>query len=218
VYVESAHRREDLRALVAIARDAGWHFAAGTRLDDALPGIKWDRLLLPPLRERPDDLRALAGWYLEVHTRRLGLPKRAFDRGMWALLHAHRWPGNHRELEMFVIQVLGRVDQPMVRGAALPADLRALLSPHAEAEREVESFEEMARVRLQPVVRAYTPGPSGTLHELVVRSAERALLQLVLARTQGNRKAAAALLGLARNTLQARIRVLGLDATGRETG
>ncbi|MES2640059.1 MAG: helix-turn-helix domain-containing protein [Myxococcota bacterium] len=218
VYLESAHRHDDLRALVGAARDAGWRVVGGTRLDEAVPAIKWDRLVLAPLRERPDDLRALTTWYLDQHTRRMGLPKRTLDRGVWALLHAHRWPGNHRELEMFVVQTLGRVDQPVIRGATLPEELRALLLPQAEAEREAEGFEEMARVRLLPVVRAYSPGPGDSLHALVIRSAERALFQLVLARTQGNRKAAAALLGVARNTLQQRIEALGLGSIGRAGG
>jgi DNA-binding protein Fis len=65
------------------------------------------------------------------------------------------------------------------------------------------------------VVRAWSPGPEDTLHALVIRSAERALFQLVLARTQGNRKAAATLLGVARNTLQQRIETLGLGSIGR---
>ncbi len=216
LYLESVHRRDDLRAVVGAAREAGWRVIGSTRLPEPVPGIKWDRVVLPPLRERPDDLRGLTGWYLHLHTRRMGLPKRRLDRGLWALLNAHRWPGNHRELEMFVVLALGRVDAPILRAATLPADLQSLLSPHAEAEREAESFEEMARTRLAPVVRAFTQGPGDTLHALVVGSTERALIQLVLARTQGNRKAAAALLGMARNTLHARIIGLGLDASGKD--
>ncbi len=215
VFLESVQRFDDLRGAVSAARGAGWRVVGGTRLAEAPAAIKWDRLVLAPLRERPDDLRALATWYLDDHTRRMGLPKRTFDRGLWALLHAHRWPGNHRELEMFVVQALGRVNQPVIRGATLPEELQALLLPHAEAEHEAESFEEMARLKLLPVVRAYAPGGVDTLHALVVRSAERALFQLVLARTQGNRKAAATLLGVARNTLQQRIEALGLGSIGR---
>lgn len=215
LYVESAQRHEDLRAVIAAARAAGWRVIGGTRLDDPVPAIKWDRLVLAPLRERPDDLRNLTAWYLDEHTRRMGLPRRTLDRGMWAMLHAHRWPGNHRELEMFVVQLLGRLDQPVIHGAELPAELRTLLLPQAEAEREAESFEEMARWRLLPVVRAYAPGPAGSLHALVIRHTERALFQLVLSRTQGNRKAAAALLGVARNTLQQRIESLGLGSIAR---
>lgn len=217
IYLESAHRREDLRAVMDAARAAGWRVVGGTRLAEDPPGIKWERLPIRPLRERPDDIRGLGTWWIDEHCRRMGLPRRSFDRGLWALLQAHRWPGNQRELEMFVVEALGRVDQPVIRGATLPEELRALLLPTAEIDRDAEGFEEAARLRLLPVVRAYAPGGDVTLHELVVGSAERVLIQLVLARTQGNRKAAAALLGLARNTLQARIEALGLGTIkGRE--
>ncbi|MFZ5481016.1 MAG: helix-turn-helix domain-containing protein [Myxococcota bacterium] len=212
VFFESAHRRPELRAHVRQAQDLGWRVVCGSRLPEPIPGIAWARLVLTPLRERPTDLRQLAQHYLDQHARRMGLPRRSLDRGMWALLHAHRWPGNARELEMFVVQVLGSVDAAVVRGAELRDDLRALLLPRAEGP-GVESFEEMARARLLPVVTAYSPGGTDTLHEIVVASAERALIQLVLARTQGNRKAAAALLGIARNTLQARIEALGLGSS-----
>jgi DNA-binding NtrC family response regulator len=211
VLFESAHRRPDLRAAVREAQDRGWRVVCASRVPEPIPGIAWARVVLSPLRERPGDLRLLAQHYLDQHARRMGLPRRAFDRGMWALVHAHRWPGNARELEMFVVQVLGAVDTPMIRGAELRDELRALLLPRAEGP-GVESFEEMARVRLAPVVAAYAPGGTDTLHDIVVASAERALIQLVLARTQGNRKAAAKLLGMARNTLQQRIETLGLGS------
>jgi transcriptional regulator of acetoin/glycerol metabolism len=212
LYAESLHRAPDIKDLVARAAEAGWRFIGGSRREDVPGGVKWERLSLAPLRERPDDLRALATHYLDVHSRRMGLPKRSFDRGMWALLHGHRWPGNHRELEMFVVQVLGRVDASIIRGSALPEEVRAALLPASEAEQEAESFEEMARIRLQPVVKAWARGGDTSLHELVVGSAERALIQLVLARTQGNRKAAAELLGLSRNTLNQRIEGLGIGS------
>lgn len=213
LYVKEVHGLPGAADVVRRAQEAGWRVVAGSRLAEPVAGVGWTRLSLPPLRERPADLRALAEHYLEVHARRMGLPKRRFDRGMWALVLAWTWPGNARELEAFVVQVLGNVDQPTIRGATLPAELRALLVARVEPGGEVEGFEEMARARLAPVVSAYQPAAGApTLHELVVGSAERALIQLVLARTQGSRKAAAALLGLARNTLQARIERLAVDA------
>ena len=54
------------------------------------------------------------------------------------------------------------------------------------------------------------PGAALDLHTLVVESTERALLRLVLTRTAGNQKAAAQMLGLARNTLHAKALHLGL--------
>ena len=80
---------------------------------------------------------------------------------------------------------------------------------------DIAGFEDAAEERLREVVGQYTPGPGTTLHGLVMDSAERALLRLALGRTGGNRKASAALLGIARNTLASRSRALGLES-GRE--
>jgi DNA-binding NtrC family response regulator len=57
------------------------------------------RLELPPLRERREDLPALARALLERTAARLGLPSRPCDAGLLARLAAHAWPGNVRELE-----------------------------------------------------------------------------------------------------------------------
>ena len=63
------------------------------------------------------------------------------------------------------------------------------------------------------MVQSFAPGPGPTLHDLVVGAAERALISLALARTGGNRKAAATLLGLSRNTLADRIHTLNISVS-----
>jgi DNA-binding protein Fis len=213
LYLSAAHEHADVRDVVARAAAHGWSVIAGTRTPDAALAVSWVRLAVVPLRERPDDLRALATAALDTHARRLGLPRRSFDRAAWALIFAHRWPGNARELEDFVIAALAASDGPVIRGAALPPEVQVLLQPRTGTADQVESFEEMARARLAPVVRAYDPGPGVSLRDIVVDAAERALFALALARTGGNRKQAAALLGVARNTLQTRVERLGITAT-----
>lgn len=216
VYFPAAHRQDPERIRAALA--LGWRVAAGARDEDPLPGVHFARVHLPPLRERPDDLRQLAQLYLDHHGVRLGLGRRRLDRGAWALLHAHRWPSNARELEAFVVDLLVATQGSVVRGTTMPPDLRARLMPRPGDEGELESFEVAARARLAPVVALWETAGERTLHAHVIDATERALLPLVLARTEGNRKRAAALLGLARNTLQARITRLGLDSGRPDDG
>ena len=131
-----------------------------------------------------------------------------------ATLHTWRWPGNGRELEEFVLALLAEVPGPTFRADDLtPGLLARLRAPVDAAAREVGGFEELAEDRLRPVVGAFRPGNGPSLHRLVIDATERALLTLVLARTGGNRKAAAELLGVARNTLLARIRELRISAS-----
>ncbi len=212
VYLPAAHLQDPAALRAGIA--AGWRIVVGARSEDPLPGVPFVRLALPPLRERPDDLRALTLAYLEHHAVQLGLPRRRLDRGMWALMHAHAWPDNQRELEQFVLDLRASVHDPILRVANLPVALRTRLEPHAAMTPDLGSFEEVVRARLSTVVERWEPGPGPALYDHVVDGVDRALLPLVLLRTDGNRKRAAALLGMARNTLQTRIERLGLAARG----
>lgn len=216
LYIEAAHRRDaaEVRALVRDATGLRWRVTAGSRAGEAPVGVGWAELRIPPLRERPNDLDALAQHYADLHAARLGLGRRRLDRSLLAAMHAWRWPGNQRELEDFVVAALQELPGTTLRAADMPDGLAARLRPPAEVtSQHVGGFEEMAEERLRPVVAAYAPGGDVTLHELVIASTERVLLTLALARTGGNRRAAAELLGLARNTLQARLRDLRISAS-----
>lgn len=216
LYLEAVHRRDagEVRAVVRDALALDWRVSAGSRGGEAVAGLDWERVLLPPLRERPNDLAALANAYLEAHAHRLGLGRRSLDRAFLAQLLAWRWPGNQRELERFIVHAVKEMPGPVLRGATLPASVVALLQgPLDSATLQVGGFEELAEQRLRPVVQSFAPGPGPTLHDLVVGAAERALLSLALARTGGNRRAAATLLGLSRNTLADRIRTLNISVS-----
>jgi transcriptional regulator with PAS, ATPase and Fis domain len=56
-------------------------------------------LELPPLRERKEDIPALAEFFLDRHSRRLGRPRLRLAASLLKRLQAHEWPGNVRELE-----------------------------------------------------------------------------------------------------------------------
>lgn len=216
VYFASASQRESLRGDVRAARAAGWAVAAGTRERTAPGGAAWVEVQLPPLRERPEDLRALGQMLLDDQAHRLGLPRRSFDRSLWNDVLAHRWPANARELEEFVVAAVAAVDRAVIRAKDLPpAVARRLAPPDDRVEGELGGFEAVAAARLAPVVQAYTPGGGTSLWEIAMGATTRVLLRLALARTEGNRKAAAELLGIARNTLAAHIEKYGLSAAPR---
>lgn len=214
LFVESSEKREtgEIRALTREATALGWRVAIGTRAAEAPSGVDWVRVMLPALRTHAADVRPLATLYLERHCQRMGLPLRSFDRELWSLLAGWRWPGNLRELEMFVVQALSQTSRKVITGRSLPPGVSRLLQlDHDATAQDIAGFEDAAEARLRDVVGQYTPGPGTTLHSLVMDAAERALLRLALNRMGGNRKASATLLGIARNTLASRSRALGLE-------
>ncbi len=211
------------RALEQVQRasDLGWRVVVGTRR--ALPrGLgEWALLHLQPLRERPDELHKLTLLYVNTHRKALGLPRRRLGKGTWALVHSYTWPRNARELETFVLSLLSAVDRTLILPRHLPAEVLALVSPRPDAAAvgAAAAFEDLVDAPIRRVVDLYEPGGELTLHRLVLDGAERPLLRAVLARTGGNRKAAAALLGLSRNTLKAHeMRLLGTGGSGGSGG
>lgn len=190
----------------------GWKLLTTSRRPPPPALSTWRHLRLAPLRERQDELRGLALLYLERHRRRMRLPRRRFDRALWAKMRRHRWPRNAQELEAFVVQALVNSQGPVVAAAALSPRIIELIEPQADEAllAHTEGFEELVEQRLRPVVEQLEHRTGLGLHKLVIESTERALLRLALLRTGGNQKAAAKLLGVARNTLHTKAVRLGL--------
>ena len=219
IYVERVDERlpEAVDALSHQVRRAGWRFLVGSRraVPDLVGRGTWNHLHLVPLRERPEELRRLTRLYLDRYRRQLGLPRRRFQRSLWALVLSHRWPGNARELETFVVQALTGTQDSVIRAEALPESVRRLVdpAPDAQAMDLAAAFETVVEARLRALVQQVEPDSGIAVRRLAVDATERALYRLALARTGGNQLAAAQLLGIARNTLRsraARLGVLGL--------
>ncbi|MBX3461589.1 MAG: sigma-54-dependent Fis family transcriptional regulator [Planctomycetes bacterium] len=94
--------RVDVRVLAATNQDLPAMVAAKTFREDLYYRLHVVRVHLPPLRERGDDVVALAGHFLAAATARNGLPPRRLGKGAAAWLRAQPWPGNVRQLRNVV--------------------------------------------------------------------------------------------------------------------
>jgi len=201
------------------AGKAGWRMMGGTRVKglDNPELAHWTPVRLRPLRERHDDLKALTRLYVERYRRRQGLPRRRLDRSMWPLILSHPWPGNGRELETFAMQLVTSCPGPTFRARDLPEAVSRLLesAPDAALREQAVSFEELVEARLRPMVQQFELGSDVGLYRLAIDATERALIRLALSRTRGNQKAAASLLGVARNTLRTKATELGVTPPSR---
>jgi transcriptional regulator with AAA-type ATPase domain/TolB-like protein len=143
-------------------------------------------LWLPPLRERQEDIDLLADYALTRVCEKYGLPPSNLSPDARRALHAYRWPGNVRELNSVIERVLLLSPAPIITAEAL-----GLHGPSpAPVDRVAEG----------------EPPPFGDL--------ERDRLAAALARTGWNISRTAALLGITRNTVRARIARYGLRAPG----
>ncbi|HVF41827.1 MAG TPA: sigma 54-interacting transcriptional regulator [Pyrinomonadaceae bacterium] len=146
-------------------------------------------VLLPPLRERAEDIPLLAGYFAQKHSRRMNKRIDAIPSETIEALCRYRWPGNVRELENFIERAC-----ILTRGRELQAPLAELESPA------------LAGGGGSPA----TVSPAGLLS---LADAERAHIEEVLRHTKGvvgGRGGAAEILGLPISTLRGRMKKLGL--------
>jgi transcriptional regulator with GAF, ATPase, and Fis domain len=83
----------DVRVIAATRRDLDAEVAAGRFRDDLFFRLAVARLLLPPLRERPEDIELLARYFWSLHAEHAAFPEEVLGR-----LRSYAWPGNVREL------------------------------------------------------------------------------------------------------------------------
>jgi two-component system NtrC family response regulator len=89
----------DVRVIAATNRDLRQLVAEGRFQDDLFYRLHVVPIVVPPLRDRIEDIPMLAAYFADKHARRNGKPIAALDDGVVASLQAHHWPGNVRELE-----------------------------------------------------------------------------------------------------------------------
>jgi anaerobic nitric oxide reductase transcription regulator len=181
---ETVTRRADVRVVSATNADLEQRVRAGRFRQDLWFRLKVERLLMPPLRERGDDVLLLARHFLRQHAPERGGAPPGLSREAEEALLAHSWPGNVRELKN------------EMRRAGVRAVGRAV---------EVEDLS--AELHARPARRA------GTLRE-AVRRFETGLILDALERHHGNVARTAAELGVTRQALWGKTRRLGLVSEG----
>jgi two-component system, NtrC family, nitrogen regulation response regulator NtrX len=137
---------------------------------------------VPPLRERLDDLRHLAEYFLEDFCHRNNFKPKRMEEGIWEILQGYRWPGNVRELR----NVIERM---------------AILTPADCITKESIPFE--IRMPRETVVRS-------SLEETRT-DAERNRIRQALDESRWNISAAARSLGIDRTNLHKRIKALHIS-------
>jgi DNA-binding NtrC family response regulator len=198
--------RTDVRLIAATHRDLKAWLEDGRFRPDLYYRLSAFSVDLPPLRERSDDLPMLVRHYLSRLGRELGrevveVAPAAMDR-----LREYSWPGNIRELQNVLRQALLRL-----RGRVLLSEFLPEL-PHAPDR--VGSRGSLAPcdpdLELKAFVRHRLAGGTTSLLQETQQWMEEIVLPLVLEHTQGNRRQAARILGVARQTLRSKLRELGV--------
>ncbi|HBE3217714.1 TPA: sigma-54-dependent transcriptional regulator [Escherichia coli] len=88
----------DIRIISATNQNLAQFIAEGKFREDLFYRLNVIPIILPPLRERQEDIELLVHYFLHLHTRRLGSVYPGIAPDVVEILRKHRWPGNLREL------------------------------------------------------------------------------------------------------------------------
>lgn len=193
------HHRVDVRLIAATNRDLKTEVAEGRFRPDLYHRLSVYPLVVPPLRERGEDINLLAGFFLERDQRRLGLRGVRLSRRARQWLTAFDWPGNVRELEHALSRgIIRALSEGQPRDRVIELDSRHLGN---------ESLPPSERPKVPPLI----PG----LDSLPLREAlddfRRALIRQRLKDHGGSKAAAAQSLGVDRGNFSRLIKRLEID-------
>jgi len=190
------------RIIAATARDLRKEASEGLFREDLFYRLNVVRILLPPLRERRDDIPLLLTHFLSRLGPVLHAATRGFDADALHRLCTYAWPGNVRELRNVVERVLvlhGR--EPTLSVLQLPEEFHA---ESACSDPEALSEPAFSAVPLAP------PAADGLTLEAAVSAYERQLIADALRQAGGILTRAAEKLGTTRRILRYKMEKLGL--------
>ncbi len=188
--------RVDVRLIAATNRDLEKETEAGRFRKDLFYRLNVVPIVLPPLRDRSDDVPGLVTHFIEKYNKRLNKKIEGIAEEALVLLRAWPWPGNIRELENLMERVILFADGPRIEARDLPEAVRGGMQA-------APSFHTGA-----------TPAPGETPLKdfLKQRQAEieKSFIVQALAKTDGNVTRAAKLLQISRKSLQTKMKEFGL--------
>ena len=176
----------DVRVIAATNKDLEKEVREGRFREDLFYRLNVVPVLVPPLRERKEDIPDLAGHFLSVYREKNKKEVKEISKKGLDLLVRYDWPGNVRELENCIERAVIIARGEVIAPADFPPQIQSL-----------SSEKEDSGIRL----------PAGaTLQEV-----EKALILKTLEDTGGNRSRAAEIMGINRRTLQNKLKEYGIQ-------
>lgn len=161
----------DLRVISASCRNLQDLVNAGRFREDLLYRINTVTILIPPLRERSDDIALLAELFLSRHGAHKQVPVTDINNDAMQILKRFSWPGNVRQLEHVIERAVALSTHPILSIDDLPLELLGEAVEGSQNQRR--SFETLGALQREKVL---------TVYEATGRNKEQAARQLGISR------------------------------------
>ncbi len=212
--------RVNARIIAATDCDLECAVAEGRFREDLYFRLNIVSITLPPLRQRRDQIPALADRFLQYYTDRYNRPRSGLSEEALRLFDEYSWPGNVRELKALMKRAVMSGSDDSIREElrqALSAG-RTLASPipALQPRRDEPRNDSTPATTSQPPLASVTQAPvvTGSLKAIArsaAREAERELIYRTLQQTRWNRREAAEILGVSYKALLYKIKEAELD-------
>lgn len=199
---ESRTIRVDTRVVAATNQLLEDEIEAGRFRDDLYYRLNVVSIHLPPLRERRDDIPALARHFMHKYSEENRRETPELNTEMGKLLLEYDWPGNVRELENYIERAIVLSNGQMLSAEAMarPGRRRSMRSSGIRSNDVQGLIQNLIRVGIQSI-----PSEGGMLYQRLVGGVERELIEQVMQMCSNVQVKAAARLGINRNTLHKKL-------------
>ena len=207
---DNATVKVDVRVIAATNVDLQEEVARGNFREDLFYRLNVVSIYLPPLRNRREDIPRLIDYFLDKYNGINERKLRRISREMLNVLLRYPWPGNVRELENAVERAVVLSNGEDFTEDLLPLSVR-MFAASRRTNQASESIETLTRRLADQAISDYEMR-EGEIYSLVINQIEQALIDRALAKCGGVKTKAADFLGINRNTLNKKVKELGIEA------
>jgi len=135
----------DVRIIAATNKNLEEEVKKGTFRLDLLYRLNIFNIIVPPLRERKQDIPLLAEYFIEKYNKQLGLHIKSISKLAMSYLQDYQWPGNVRDLENAIHSAMILAQDEVIRVENLPLRIRGYPEPLNEADLAEIGLEEQVK-------------------------------------------------------------------------
>jgi two-component system nitrogen regulation response regulator NtrX len=185
----------DVRVVASTSRNMAEAIKNGHFREDLYYRLNVVPVAIPPLRQRRDDIAALAAHFVKLYSKQSGQPARPVSQGAIVALQNYDWPGNVRQLRNVIewVMIMGAGDKEPIEKKDLPPEITG--EAPAGGESRAAAMQDYLTYPLREAREAF----------------ERDYLERQLARFGGNISKTAAYVGMERSALHRKLKTLDLS-------
>jgi two-component system nitrogen regulation response regulator GlnG len=202
----NSNLKSDVRIVAATNKNLEQEVSNKTFREDLFYRLNVVRIQLPPLRQRTEDIRILAEYFLRKVATQKALPQLKLSEEAGRVLEGYSWPGNVRELENTIQRACVLATQEVL----LPKDIPLGNAKPVEGPISSEALAPAGPVTTDAAIEVLLKAAQVDPNVQLLPWVEREFTLYALKSTQGNQVRAAKLLGITRATLRKRIEKFGI--------